>query len=320
MQQRSKSLMQSEIFIIIMIIIAMLYGITTMYAIKLKKENLSLKEQVLDPDYIDKLLKTIEELKSENKELKEVIKKLKEHIQKLQNKINDLKDEIKKLNIKIKDLENKIINLKDIIRELRSEIQTLKSEIKALKNEIIQLRFEIKRLDEELKNNKKPPLITLSEDEKDFRFGIGKAQITNNYKSALSLKTLPELIKNINDYDCNTIEIYGFTDTQPYNKNENIDDKLHNCISHECEIDKINIHSNLELGMKRAISIVNYLKQQQEKGLIRKNIVIKPYSAGQFIDEKGRVSTHKKSDNRKRRRIEIRLSRDKRVNESNTSK
>ena len=312
MQKRSKSLMQSEIFIIIMIIIAMLYGITTMYAIKLKEENINLKKQVLDPDYIDKLLKTIEELKNENKELKEIINKLRNHIQELQSKINNLKDEIKKLNIKIKDLEDENKKLKDTIEKLRNEIQNLK-------NEINQLRFEIKRLDEELKNNKKPPLITLSEDEKDFRFETSKAQITDNYKSALTLKTLPELIQNINDYDCNTIEVYGFTDTQAYG-NENIDDKLHNCMTNECAIDKINIHSNLELGMKRAISIVYYLKQQQEKGIIRKDIVIKPYSAGQFIDEKGRISTDKKSDNKKRRRIEIRLSRDKRVNENNSSK
>ncbi len=170
-----------------------------------------------------------------------------------------------------------------------------------------------------MKNNKKPPLITLSEDEKAFRFKSGKAALTDNYKSALRGKTIDELIKNINEYNCNTIEVYGFTDMDPYGNN-NIDDKLHNCITHSCDIDNIKIHTNLELGMKRAISIVNYLKQQQQNGLIRKDIVIKPYSAGQFIDEKGNISTKNKSNNKKRRRIEIRISRDKRVDSNNKSK
>ncbi len=278
MSKRNKSLMQSEIFIIIMIIIVMLYGITTIYAIKLEEENKKLKEILVNPDYIKKIEEENKALKKENERLKK---------------------------------ENE---------ELKKDNQALKKENERLKKENEELKERNRQLDEELKNNKTPPLITLSEDKKDFRFGVGKAKITDQYKNALKDKTLPELIQSIDEYDCDTVEVYGFTDTQPYNKKDNIDNKLHNCIVSECSIDKINIHSNLELGMKRAISIVYFLREQQKRGLIREDVIIKPYSAGQFIDEKGEISVTNKSDNKKRRRIEIRLSRSKKVNENNDSK
>jgi len=69
------------------------------------------------------------------------------------------------------------------------------------------------------------------------------------------------------------------------------------------------------LGMKRAVSVVNFLRPQ----LIRKDSTIKiirPYSAGGFLDERGKIAPITEvSNNKLRRRIEIRLSRMRDLNE-----
>lgn len=283
MIRKSKSLMQSEIFIIIMIILVLLYIITTMYASQLERKNHSLTNEINT---------TFEII---NKKMEKKDKKIKEQnatIQNLKNENNKSREILEDLNITYQAISKKYI---DLNKTYRTEKQAWKK-------------------------HKKPPLITLSEDKKDFRFGSGKAHLTKKYRTALLRDKFPELLDSIANYDCDVIEIYGYTDTQPFSKTNNIDDKLHQCINSDCLIDKITTRSNLELGMKRAISIVNFLKQQQKQGFIRKDIIIKPYSAGQFIDENGKVSTRKSQDNMKRRRIEIRLSRSKEEDNSDILK
>ena len=259
-----------------MVIIVMLYGITTIYAVKLQKQNKNLIESKIDPVLFEKIKTENTRLKRKNKELNEENSHLK--------------------------IENKRLN---------EENDRLQTENIILQNKLLELNDKIESLTYELLNNKKPPLITLSEDEKDFRFTVGKAKITNTYKEALHKKTLPELMKNINEYNCDTVEVYGFTDTQPYTRHKSIDEQLRDCIDGDCDIDSIKSYSNLDLGMKRAISIVHYLKKQQALGNISKDITIKPYSAGQFIDEQGKIAPKNRTANKKRRRIEIRISRSK---------
>jgi len=289
MIRKSKSLMQSEIFIIIMIILVLLYIITTIYASQLESKNHSLKKENFSLQEINSTFKIVsKEMEKKNKQIKE------------QNStIQKLKDENNKSREMIDDLN---ITYQSMLKKYRDLKKTYRTERQAWKK------------------HKKPPLITLSEDKKDFRFGSGKAHLTEKYRTALLRDKFPELLDSIANYDCDVIEIYGYTDTQPFSKTNNIDDKLHQCINSDCSIDKITTHSNLELGMKRAISIVNFLKQQQKQGFIRKDIIIKPYSAGQFIDENGKVATRKSQDNMKRRRIEIRLSRSKEEDNSDILK
>jgi len=280
MRKKSKSLMQSEIFIIIMIIIALLYVITAMYASKLERSNDSLAKENF---YLKEINTTCWAIDKEMEKKDRKIKEQNSTIKKLINENNKSKKMIDDLNI------------------------TLQAMLKKFRDLNATYHYE----KEEFKKHKKPPLITLSEDKKEFRFKVGKAHLTKRYKNALLKEKFPEIINNIIKYNCNVIEVYGYTDTQPFNKANNIDDKLHQCIDSDCSIDRIRTHSNLELGMKRAISIVHFLKQQQAKGNISKDIIIKPYSAGQFIDENGKIAKRNSQDNKKRRRIEIRLSRSK---------
>ena len=94
-------------------------------------------------------------------------------------------------------------------------------------------------------------------------------------------------------------------------------------MTHSCDIDKIKSSSNLELGMQRAVSVVEFLKSR----LLNRSYIktIRPYSGGQLIDSNGEIAdSNDTSSNSSRRRIEIRLSRsrdlNKRRGESNVSK
>ena len=331
MIRKSKSLMQSEIFIIIMIILVLLYIITTMYASQLERKNHSLTKEINSTFEIininkelekkDKKIKeqnsTIQKLKDENNKSKEILDDLNITYQAILKKYRDLN---KTYRTEKKEQNSTIQKLKDENNKSKEILDDLNITYQAILKKYRDLNKTYRTEKQAWKKHKKPPLITLSEDKKDFRFGIGKAHLTKEYRTALLRDKFPELLDSIANYDCDVIEIYGYTDTQPFSKTNNIDDKLHQCINSDCSIDKITTHSNLELGMKRAISIVNFLKQQQKQGFIRKDIIIKPYSAGQFIDENGKVATRKSQDNMKRRRIEIRLSRSKEEDNSDILK
>ena len=295
MRRKSKSLMQSEVFIIIMIIIALLYTITTIYASNLEKETVRLKKENF---YL--------------KEINTTCWKIQEDLKKKDKKDNKQKEELNKKDLIIEEQNQTIVKQEKQLDEQNRTIAklniTLEEMLKKFKD--LNSTYHHERL--EYKKHAKPPLITLAEDKKEFRFGKGKAKITRAYKKAFMDKKFRKLIDDLNQYDCDTIEVYGYTDTLAFGKKNNVDKKLHKCIKEDCSMDKIRIHSNLELGMKRAISIVYFLKREQELGNINPNIVIKPYSAGQFINEDGDIASVRKRNSPQSRRIEIRLSRSKR--------
>jgi flagellar motor protein MotB len=165
-----------------------------------------------------------------------------------------------------------------------------------------------------LKEHQQPPLIILDEAH-GYSFSSSSALLNNIFSKQLE-KTVIKEIKNFSKkYKCDTVEIYGYTDGQPFSVNtarstQSFDKSLHKCLVEQgCDIDAIQTSSNLELGMKRAVSVVEFLKPR----LLNKQSYIKtirPYSGGAFIDSKGEIA---KIDDTKgdkyRRRIEIRLSR-----------
>jgi hypothetical protein len=165
-----------------------------------------------------------------------------------------------------------------------------------------------------LKEHQQPPLIVLDEAH-GYSFSSSSASLNPDFKNSINRRVIQKIEHFAKKYKCDTVEIYGYTDGKPFSKGvnsrESFDKSLHNCLIKGCDIDKIQASSNLELGMKRAVSLVDFLKPR----LIRKNSsikIIRPYSGGGFIDEQGKIaSINDVSNNRLRRRIEIRLSRQK---------
>jgi hypothetical protein len=163
-----------------------------------------------------------------------------------------------------------------------------------------------------LKEHQQPPLIVLNEAH-GYTFSSSSATLNQRFKVNLHNSVVKKIEEFAKKYKCDIVEVYGYTDGKPFSKNvmggSSFDTSLHRCLVEGCDIDNIQASSNLELGMKRAVSVVNFLKPR----LVKKHSIIKiirPYSGGGFIDEVGRVALlDEVSNNRLRRRIEIRLSR-----------
>jgi len=163
-----------------------------------------------------------------------------------------------------------------------------------------------------LKEHQQPPLIVLDEAH-GYSFSSSSASLNPRFKKSIDSNVIQQIERFAKKYKCDIVEVYGYTDGRPFSKGVNsrksFDKSLHECLINGCDIDQIQASSNLELGMKRAVSVVDFLKPK----LIRKDSpikIIRPYSGGGFIDEVGRVSLMEEvSNNKLRRRIEIRLSR-----------
>ena len=171
-----------------------------------------------------------------------------------------------------------------------------------------------------LKEHQQPPLIVLDEAH-GYSFSSSSATLNQTFKVSLTASVIEKIEQFAKKYKCDIVEVYGYTDGKPFSKNivggSSFDKSLHRCLVDGCNMESIQASSNLELGMKRAVSVVNFLKPKLvKKGSTIK--IIRPYSGGGFIDEVGRVALlDEVSNNRLRRRIEIRLSRWKDLRGSN---
>ncbi len=165
-----------------------------------------------------------------------------------------------------------------------------------------------------LKEHEQPPLIVLDEAH-GYSFSISSAILSREFTTQLEEEVINDIKEYSKQYKCDTVEIHGYTDGQPFTSNtiynsQSFDRSIHRCLVEDsCDIDSIRTSSNLELGMKRAVSVVQFLQPI----LVNSYSPIKrilPYSGGALIDAKGKIAKiEDRVGDRYRRRIEIRLSR-----------
>lgn len=307
MKKEAQSTMQSEIFIVLMIVTILLFLIVSITLTSIKKEKVELeKEREVFITLKKGLEENITKLEGKEKELFIAMKTL-------ENKVKEYEGMNATLNKNIRDILNKYTNLKNNNENINTFIDFLQKENKKNREKYEKENAEARKRYEEAKKHQQPPLITL-DDAQGYRFNLSRATLSIEFQNKIKQSIATKILNQAKRYNCDTVEIYGYTDGLPFSKNHNskyFDKLLHKCLTHNCNIDKIKSSSNLELGMQRAIAVVNYLKPY----LIKKNSPIKnilPYSGGQFINEKGDISSLKDTkSNTHRRRIEIRLSRSK---------
>jgi len=187
--------------------------------------------------------------------------------------------------------------------------RALQEENQRLEGKYQRLKKENQRLEEEKQALEKPPIITLSEEENEFRFKSDSATVPPAFVTALRQKTIPQLDQLSKEYHCDVIEIIGHTDSVPVSRRQsNIDYITHSTTASSRH------GSNLDLGMLRAINVMKILKDAQTDGwdILPEIKYFIPYSAGQFVGlDKHLAWGEKPRDDRARRRIEIRLLRSK---------
>ena len=153
--------------------------------------------------------------------------------------------------------------------------------------------------------NEKPPLLRLTEQE-SFRFGTGSYKLTPTFKRLLDQR-IPEIMKTIDRYRIDSVEVIGHTDGQPSPGRSNLDLLLPNA-SRSPALGGYLPGSNTDLGLLRALAVANHLRLRLDPSGER-GLVIRSYSASSLIASDGRYSPADGRDHAERRRIEVRFTR-----------
>ncbi len=152
--------------------------------------------------------------------------------------------------------------------------------------------------------NEKPPLIRLSEKE-SFRFQTGRYELTPQFRAALDRK-LPEIRRQIQRYDINTVEVIGHTDGQPSPGISTVDRQL-SAFGDGRLPASIQAGSNTDLGLLRALAVAHHLQRQLAD--LALPIRFQAYSASSLLDLEGSLVPAGDADDPARRRIELRFTR-----------
>ena len=156
--------------------------------------------------------------------------------------------------------------------------------------------------------NEKPPIIRLSDDA-DFRFTPGSYGISQAFRKQLAMKQLPKIESVIRCYGIDTIEIIGHTDSTPNPSGGNLDSFKDNKLL-VLSSNSAKSGSNADLGLLRALSVEELLKQQLSHR--HKNLQYRSYSASSFVEPEAirkELKANPLSYQQAKRRIEVRFTR-----------
>lgn len=154
--------------------------------------------------------------------------------------------------------------------------------------------------------NNWPPIISLSE-ALDYSFNVGSATLAPQFQTALTGTIADDILKILQDYDADVIEVIGHTDTQPMRDDRitNLDDNSVNFLNSKRNV-TLRAKDNAGLGYARALSVTKELMKVPSL----RDYTILPYSAAQMITPDEELQTGSSEfDAKQLRRIEIRVRR-----------
>lgn len=195
----------------------------------------------------------------------------------------------------------------------KEDFVSLKKANEALKAALLQAQMMLASKDPNKPINQEAPIITLSENNPAFRFPSGSAQMNPDFEQKLLADVFPKIQDNSQRYQCDVLMVIGHTDEVQVGasrRTSNLDDELTRAYA-TGTLDALHAGSNTDLGMVRALALVNFFRSHQE--LIPGIRYILPYSAGQMIQMDRSLSTSFLNDNNQglpdetRRRIELQL-------------
>ena len=157
--------------------------------------------------------------------------------------------------------------------------------------------------------NEKPPLISLTEtDSKAFKFDTGSYGLSQDFLDALDERYTKDIKPTIEAYDVDVIEVIGHTDGQPNPRGASNLDRRLQTVTLQGGLTGFQYGSNAELGLLRAMAVGMYLQSRLEKDQLA--VGIRPYSAASLLDLQGNFNPAPAlSDDRTRRRIDLRFTR-----------
>jgi flagellar motor protein MotB len=152
--------------------------------------------------------------------------------------------------------------------------------------------------------HKWPPIISLSE-AGGYYFEVGSAELSEDFKVALTNKMVPRILGIAAQYpDVNIIEVVGHTDKQHIRKRySNMDDGILDSLK-SGDVASLIPADNAGLGLARAVAVVTRLLQDER---LQRFSRILPLSGAQLIQIDETLTRGAEGDVKERRRIEIRL-------------
>jgi hypothetical protein len=171
-------------------------------------------------------------------------------------------------------------------------------------------RRALRVLKEQLEDERRkhPPIVLLSESREDFRFPLGSAEPTVGFREAINQLIVPLLDSLGRECQCDGIEIIGHTDgVRVASQRSDLDDAAVSQLNNGTPY-SLTAGSNVDLGLMRALAVMQLLRKASENGKFGHVRYWLPYSAGQLILPDRSISAAGAHENDLyRRRIEIRL-------------
>jgi hypothetical protein len=149
-----------------------------------------------------------------------------------------------------------------------------------------------------------PPIINLSE-AGGYNFDSGSAVLSAQFIDVLGGQVIDQLMKTLDQYDVDVIEVIGHTDEQPIAaRASNLDEMLPRVMANGADIQDLIAADNAGLGLARAVSVARILSADERLA----GYTILPLSAAQLIETGDRLTRWTSGGSvKERRRIEIRV-------------
>ena len=145
--------------------------------------------------------------------------------------------------------------------------------------------------------------IIIDEKSGNFKFPSGSAELTTDLKKYIETNIAPEIEKATKKDNIDFIQVIGHTDSQGISNASNLDGKLTSAASGKGKITDLKAGSNADLGLMRAIAVVQFLQQAKKLDEVK----FRAYSAAQLYLPSGKLSSQNVIADDARRRIEIRF-------------
>jgi flagellar motor protein MotB len=153
------------------------------------------------------------------------------------------------------------------------------------------------------KNKELASPIIIDEKSRDYKFPSGSAELTPRLRTHVQTTVIPAIKRATEQGNVDFVQVIGHTDSQIIGNVSNLDVKLNSAASGNEKINALKAGSNTDLGLMRAIAVVQFLNQT--KGL--EKVKFQAYSAGQLYLLSGKLAPLDRGADDTRRRIEIRF-------------
>lgn len=165
------------------------------------------------------------------------------------------------------------------------------------------------QLEQQIATPKAPPIIVIR-DTGVYRFESGSASVPQGLEAYVRTQLVPQIEANAKQYNIDVVEVIGHTDGQPNNVGDsNLDRNLEKVATGNTQVNQLVPGSNADLGLMRALAVVQILQGIQRTEGRLQGLEFRPYSAAQLVSPTGGFADVNRNPDERRRRIEIRFTR-----------